>query len=76
MKLGEAYRTIAERYPGNSLTLAPTSPTVVPTQARDLTNRAARGNCLCIGDSTEKPEVHGLRVPAFHRKVKPPSNEN
>jgi hypothetical protein len=46
----------------------------MPTQACDLVNRGADGNCLDISDSTEDAEVHELRVLAFGGMVKPPSN--
>jgi hypothetical protein len=47
----------------------------MPTQACDLVNRGADGNCLDISDSTEDAEVHELRVLAFGGMVKPPSND-
>ena len=74
MKLRKAHGAVTELYPGNSLPLAPTGTAVMPTQACDFTNRGASGNCLDIGDSTEKPEVHALRVPVIPQEVKPPSN--
>ena len=76
MDLGKAHRAVAEFYPDHSLPLPPTRLPVMPTQACDLVNRGADGNCLDISDSTENPEVHELRVLAFGGMVKPPSNES
>ena len=74
MDLGEAHRAVAEFYPDHSLPLPPTRLPIMPTQACDLVNRGADGNCLDISDSTEDAEVHDLRVLAFGGMVKPPSN--
>jgi len=74
MDLGKAHRAVAEFHPDHSLPLPPTRPPVMPTQACDLVNRGADGNCLDIRDSTEDAEVHELRVLAFGGMVKPPSN--
>jgi hypothetical protein len=70
MNLGDVHRAIVQLYSSDSLPFSPPCTTVTPTQTADLANRGADGNRLDVGDLTQNPEMHRLRVPALGSKVK------
>ena len=72
---GQAHGAIAEFYPSYTLPLPPACASIVPPKPGNFTYPGTGGNCFDVSDSTENPEVHGLRVLGVTRKVKPPSNE-
>src|SRR5437899_12870971 len=75
MHLGQTHGAIHEFYLSNSLPLSPARSAIMASQALDFSNRGADGNGFDVGDATENPEIHALRVVVSERKVKPLSNE-
>jgi hypothetical protein len=58
MKFGQPNPAISQTNSSNSLPLAPTAPTVLLSQASDLTDSNADGDRLDVGDLSEDFEPH------------------
>jgi hypothetical protein len=70
MNLRDVHRAIVQFYSSDSLPFSPPCTSVTPTQTADLANRGTHSDRLDVGEVTQNPEMHRLRVPAVGSNVK------